>query len=114
MRPVTVSIDVPQDREEVFDFLDVLANHEQFTDHFLRDWSLQGPARGVGARARMRVKSPGPDDWPPSARRRPPKSRSARKGGAARAAPTGSTTWLKAARGSPSSSPGSRRQSANG
>ena len=63
MRPVTVSIDVPQDREEVFDFLDVLGNHEQFTDHFLRDWSLQGPARGVGARARMRVKSPGPDDW---------------------------------------------------
>src|SRR3954447_24565252 len=27
-KPVTVSVDVPQDRERVFDFLDVIANHE--------------------------------------------------------------------------------------
>jgi hypothetical protein len=52
---------MPQRREDVYDFIDVLANHEQFTDHFLLDWSRQGPARGVGARARMRVKSPGPE-----------------------------------------------------
>lgn len=63
MRPVTVTIDVPQDRESVYDFIDVLGNHAGFTDHFLRDWSVQGPTRGIGARARMSVKSPGPDDW---------------------------------------------------
>jgi len=63
MKPVTASVEVPQPREEVFDFLDVLANHEQFTDHFLVDWNLSGPSAGVGAHARMKVKSPGPDDW---------------------------------------------------
>ncbi len=59
MRPVSVSIDVPQGREEVYDQLDVLGNHEQFTDHFLLDWQVARPASGVGARARMRVKGPG-------------------------------------------------------
>ena len=63
MKPVTVAVTVPQSREEVYDFLDVLANHRAFTDHFLVDWELSGPAAGIGARARMRVKSPGPDDW---------------------------------------------------
>jgi hypothetical protein len=51
--PVTVSIDVPQARGDVFDYLDVLANHESFTDHMLVDWRCSGPARGVGARARV-------------------------------------------------------------
>ena len=63
MKPVTAAVSVPQPREEVFDFLDVLANHERFTDHFLVDWDLSGPAAGVGAKAQMRVKSPGPEDW---------------------------------------------------
>jgi uncharacterized protein YndB with AHSA1/START domain len=63
MKPVTVSVEVPQSPEEVFDYLDVLANHEEFTDHFLVDWETSGPARGAGARARMRVKKPGPEDW---------------------------------------------------
>ena len=63
MKPVTATVTVPQAREEVYDFLDVLANHRSFTDHFLVDWELSGPASGVGARARMRVKTPGPDDW---------------------------------------------------
>ena len=62
MKPVTATVTVPQPREEVYDFLDVLANHEHFTDHFLVDWELSGPAAGVGARARIRVKSLGPDD----------------------------------------------------
>ena len=48
-----MSIDVPQAREDVYDFLDVLANHELFTDHMLRDWRCEGPARGVGAKAKM-------------------------------------------------------------
>ena len=53
MRPVQVSIDVPQPREVVYDFLDVLANHEQFTGHFMTGWRCDGPARGIGARARV-------------------------------------------------------------
>ncbi len=61
-KPVTVSIDVPQDRERVFDFLDVMANHERFTDHLLRDWSCSGPERGVGSRARVHVKALGVSD----------------------------------------------------
>jgi hypothetical protein len=63
VKPVTATITVPQPRDEVFDFLDVLANHEQFTDHFLVDWELSGPSAGVGAQARMKVKSRGPDQW---------------------------------------------------
>jgi Polyketide cyclase / dehydrase and lipid transport len=53
MRPIQVSIDVPQACEDVYEFLDVLANHEQFTDHMMRNWRLQGPERGVGAKARL-------------------------------------------------------------
>jgi hypothetical protein len=63
MRPVTVSIEVPQGVEEVFDFLDVLANHEAFLDHFLVDWKFSGPARGVGARAEARASAPMSQDW---------------------------------------------------
>src|SRR5919198_1563093 len=63
MKPVEVSVEVPQQRTEVYDFLDVLAAHEAFTDHFLIDWETSGPRSGVGARARMRVKKPGPPDW---------------------------------------------------
>ena len=63
MKPVTATVAVRQSREEVFDFLDVLANHERFTDHFLVDWELSGPTAGVGARAHMRVRSLGVDDW---------------------------------------------------
>jgi hypothetical protein len=62
MKPVTVAIEVAQSREQVYDFLDVLGNHEQFTDHFLVDWELSGPASGVGAKARMQVKSFGTKD----------------------------------------------------
>jgi Polyketide cyclase / dehydrase and lipid transport len=51
MKPVTVSIDVPQPPQQVYDFLDVLANHEPFTNHFLTNWRYAGPDRGVGARA---------------------------------------------------------------
>jgi Polyketide cyclase / dehydrase and lipid transport len=62
VKPVTVSIEVPQSREKVYDFLDVLGNHEQITDHFLVDWELTGPASGAGAKARMQFKSLGIKD----------------------------------------------------
>ena len=63
MKPVTVSITVPNGRQEVYDFLDVLANHEPFTDHMLVEWHHSGPPRGLGARARMRLKKRGRPDW---------------------------------------------------
>jgi hypothetical protein len=44
MKPVTVSVTVPNDREEVYAFLDVLANHEPFTDHMMVDWTYSGLA----------------------------------------------------------------------
>jgi carbon monoxide dehydrogenase subunit G len=53
MRPIKVSIDVPQPRPDVYDFLDVLAHHELFTDHMMRDWRLEGPERGVGGTAKL-------------------------------------------------------------
>jgi hypothetical protein len=37
----------------VYDFLDVLANHQRFTDHMFRDWQCAGPAQGVGAKVRV-------------------------------------------------------------
>ena len=61
-KPVTVSVDVPQDRERVYEFLDVMANHEPFNDHLMRDWELSGPERGVGSKARVRVKALGVSD----------------------------------------------------
>jgi polyketide cyclase/dehydrase/lipid transport protein len=63
VKPVTVSVDVPNSQEQVYDFLDVLANHESFTDHFMVDWELSGPPRGVGAKANFRVKATGETDW---------------------------------------------------
>jgi Polyketide cyclase / dehydrase and lipid transport len=59
---VTVSIDVPQPREDVYAFLDVMANHEQFTDHMLVDWHCSGPAAGVGSKARVTTKLGGMTD----------------------------------------------------
>ena len=59
LKPVTVSTTVSKSREEVFEFLDLLANHEGFTDHLFKNWSFSGPARGVGAKARARVNAPG-------------------------------------------------------
>jgi hypothetical protein len=53
MQPVSVSIDVPQGVEDVYAFLDAMANHKQFTDHMLTDWRLSGPGTGVGARAEV-------------------------------------------------------------
>src|SRR6185369_16600399 len=60
--PVTVSIDVPQPRADVYAYLDVMANHEQFTDHMLTDWQVSGPPAGVGSRAVVKAKAGGVSD----------------------------------------------------
>jgi Polyketide cyclase / dehydrase and lipid transport len=53
MRPVRVTTTVPYPAERVYDFLDVMANHEPFTNHMLTDWKYSGPERGIGAKARV-------------------------------------------------------------
>jgi uncharacterized protein YndB with AHSA1/START domain len=57
---VTVSIVVSAPREQVFDYLQDIANHPEFTDHYLVDWHLTRiDSVGQGAGARFRVKAPG-------------------------------------------------------
>jgi hypothetical protein len=63
MRPVSVSVEVPTSPHEVYGFLEVLGNHEQFTDHFMVDWQLSGPRSGVGSKANVRVKATAEKDW---------------------------------------------------
>ena len=45
-------------REQVFDYLQDIANHGEFTDHYLVDWHLtrvDSVGRGAGARFRVKV-----------------------------------------------------------
>jgi hypothetical protein len=63
MKPVTISVDVPQPPDQVYEFLEVLGNHERFMDHFMVDWELSGPRKGVGAKANVRVKATAEKDW---------------------------------------------------
>jgi hypothetical protein len=63
MKPVTVSVEVPNPPHEVYEYLEVLGNHEEFMDHFMVDWQLSGPRRGVGAKANVRVKATAEKDW---------------------------------------------------
>jgi uncharacterized protein YndB with AHSA1/START domain len=58
--PVTVSIVISAPREQVFDYLQDIANHSEFTDHYLLDWHLtREDSVGRGAGARFRMKAPG-------------------------------------------------------
>jgi uncharacterized protein YndB with AHSA1/START domain len=60
MHAMTVSIVVDAPREQVFDYLQDIANHSEFTDHYLVDWHLTRiDSVGRGAGARFRVKAPG-------------------------------------------------------
>lgn len=63
MKPVRVSIVIGRPRQEVFEFLDVSANHAPFLDHMWTDFAFAGPERGVGSRLRARSLAPGPEDW---------------------------------------------------
>jgi Polyketide cyclase / dehydrase and lipid transport len=59
MDPVAVSVTVAKPREEVFDHLDLLANHAPFMDHMFKKWTFSGPPRGVGAKGQATVSAPG-------------------------------------------------------
>jgi uncharacterized protein YndB with AHSA1/START domain len=56
--PLTVSIVIAAPRERVFDYLQDIANHPEFTDHYLVDWHLtriDSVGRGAGARFRVQI-----------------------------------------------------------
>jgi uncharacterized protein YndB with AHSA1/START domain len=51
--PVTLHVTIDRPREEVFAYLADVANHPEFTDHFLKSWRLtreDSAGRGAGAR----------------------------------------------------------------
>ena len=53
MDPVSASIVIDRPREEVFDYLADIANHAEFTDHWMTEWRLtrvDSYGRGAGAR----------------------------------------------------------------
>jgi uncharacterized protein YndB with AHSA1/START domain len=57
--PLTVSTEIEAPREQVFDYLLDIANHAEFTDHYLVDWHLtRAQSVGLGAGARFRAKVP--------------------------------------------------------
>jgi uncharacterized protein YndB with AHSA1/START domain len=57
--PFTVSTTIARPREEVFEYLADIANHAEFTDHYLVEWRLtREDPYGEGAGARFRVKAP--------------------------------------------------------
>ena len=59
MDPFIVSATISRPREEVFEYLADIANHPEFTDHYLVDWRLtREDSYGTGAGGRFRVKAP--------------------------------------------------------
>ena len=59
MDPFTVSTTIAKPREQVFEYLADIANHPEFTDHYLVDWHLtRVESYGTGAGARFRIKAP--------------------------------------------------------
>lgn len=60
MDAVTTSVIIDAPRERVFQYLEDLANHPEFTDHYLVDWRLtREDSVGRGAGARFRIAAPG-------------------------------------------------------
>jgi uncharacterized protein YndB with AHSA1/START domain len=54
--PVTNAVTIDRPRDEVFDYLSDIANHPEFSDHYLKDWRLtrvDSVGRGAGARFRL-------------------------------------------------------------
>jgi uncharacterized protein YndB with AHSA1/START domain len=59
MHPFSVEGTVARPRSEVFEYLADVANHPEFTDHFLKEWRMtREETYGVGAGGRFRMKLP--------------------------------------------------------
>jgi uncharacterized protein YndB with AHSA1/START domain len=59
MDPVSAHVTIDRPREEVFDYLADIANHQEFSDHYLKEWRLTRlDSYGRGAGARFRVDAP--------------------------------------------------------
>ena len=59
MDPVSSSVTIDRPREEVFDYLFDVANHAEFSDHYLEDFRLtREDSLGEGAGARFRLDAP--------------------------------------------------------
>jgi uncharacterized protein YndB with AHSA1/START domain len=57
--PVELTIHIDRPREEVFEYLADIANHPEFTDHYLKDWRLtRVDSYGPGAGARYKMDGP--------------------------------------------------------
>jgi uncharacterized protein YndB with AHSA1/START domain len=57
--PVSSEVTIARPREEVYEYLADMANHAEFTDHYLTDWRLtREDSYGQGAGGRFRVKAP--------------------------------------------------------
>ncbi len=55
-----MSVAIARPREQVFEYLADIANHAEFTDHYLVDWHLtRENSYGLGAGARFRLKARG-------------------------------------------------------
>jgi Polyketide cyclase / dehydrase and lipid transport len=53
--PINASVTIDRPRDEVFEYLVDIANHPEFSDHYLKDWRLtriDSVGRGAGARFR--------------------------------------------------------------
>src|SRR3954454_16807308 len=59
MDPVSAHVTIDRPREEVFEYLADIANHPEFSDHFLKEWCLtRVDSYGRGAGARFKVDAP--------------------------------------------------------
>lgn len=57
--PITVEVVIARPREEIYEYLADIANHAEYTDHFMVDWRLtREDTYGPGAGARYRMKAP--------------------------------------------------------
>jgi uncharacterized protein YndB with AHSA1/START domain len=58
--PISASVYIDRPREQVFEYLLDIANHPEFSDHYLVDWHLtrrESHGRGAGARFRLKRRS---------------------------------------------------------
>jgi uncharacterized protein YndB with AHSA1/START domain len=59
MDPITASVTIDRPREEVFEYLADIANHQEFSDHYLKQWRmLRVETYGRGAGARFKIDAP--------------------------------------------------------